>query len=222
MKLSANRRVISLALGRDPTISCLPGQNPSNIPVFEDDEEEWVPFFSRMENCPPALQSYSFKPKRVVSNFRGLASLTLVSVEQNNAQIRFSTTLSPRSTGRKHASRAFKELNSLIAPGRLSSSGALNSLWRHCILSMPAHRRILSPYSMCHEVSSDRRMLYHASWILLLRLDIDPAAVASHADFMETCRSHSDAAMKIAESFDKTFTGFMLSYVSMYSLFVCA
>jgi hypothetical protein len=66
-------------------------------------------------------------------------------------------------------------------------------------------------------------MLYHASWILLLRPTlITPPTARAQDDSLKSCHHHSSHAHRITAIFDETFGSSKMSYIAMYCAFVAA
>lgn len=91
---------------------------------------------------------------------------------------------------------------------------------------MPKHtdpHLLLGSPSSCtlpQRISADSvSMLYHATWILLLRPYLDEASLLIISADVNTCLEHSAIANEIAIRFHRTFARRM-SYATMYSAFV--
>ncbi|OAA57993.1 Transcription factor [Niveomyces insectorum RCEF 264] len=192
---------ISLALGREPTFPPRVGRDPSTMVDFDDDEAPWTAYFVDPLNCPPTLVNYVYQPKRRVAAFRYLGQLCLilhdVIMELYSTESRLNARQRTHFIGK--------------------TCRRIEDVWTTVPDTMKFNPARPSPPPWIFIL----QMLYHATSILVYRLVVEPAEIATAEGHAGTCLQHSITANQMAVRFIETF-GERMTYVGMYSSFVAA
>ncbi|ORY30824.1 fungal-specific transcription factor domain-domain-containing protein [Naematelia encephala] len=196
-------KILSLALGREPTFPPRPGRDPlQDVPGFTDDDEPWIPYFTHPLNCPPSLQGYVYPHARRHTTFRLLARLSLI---VHDIIMRLYSSESRGNTTRIRTTFVS------------DTNQRLDELWRDVPIDMIPTPQSPSPPPHIFMFL----IFFHASYILLHRPTVKASDVAEASGPAVICLQHSIDATYLAVRFSQTF-GAHLRYLPRYCWFVAA